>query len=92
MFLSTLFLSEIENGAEYAIAKCNDEYMKRLASIQNGLSAIVAGSKEKEAEISDLWDEMMALWDVFYEFEVEILIILPIINVMNTIRTARALG
>lgn len=92
MFLSTLFLSEIENGAEYAIAKCNDEFMKRSTSIQNGLSAIVAGSTEKEAEISDQWDEMMALWDVFHEFEAEILINLPIINVMNTIRTARALG
>lgn len=89
MYLSTLFLTEIENGAEHAISKCNEEFSRRFASIQDSKRSFVSDSKEKASLLTSQCDEMMALWDVFQEFEAEIMINLPIIQAMKTIRAAR---
>ena len=89
MYLSTLFLSEIENGAEYAIAKCNEEFLKRLATIQDDISSFVKDSAEDVFPATSQCDEILALWDVFKEFEEEIRVDLPIIHAMKTICAAR---
>lgn len=89
MYLSTLFLSEIENGAEYAIAKCNEEFLTRLATIQDDISSFVKGSTEDVFPATSQCDEILALWDVFKEFEEEIRVDLPIIHAMKTICAAR---
>lgn len=81
MYLSTLFLSEIENGAEYAIVKCNEEFIKRSAPAQEDISSVYPATCQ--------FDEILALWDVFKEFEGEICIDLPIIQAMKTICAAR---
>lgn len=89
MYLSTLFLSEIKNGAEYAIVKCNEEFLKRLATIQDDKSSFIMGSTEDVFPATSQCDEILALWDVFKEFEGEICIDLPIIQAMKTICAAR---
>lgn len=89
MYLSTLFLSEIENGAEHAIVKCNEEFTKRLGTIQDYISSFIPDSSDKVFQFNNQCDEIMALWDVFKDFENEIIIDLPIIETMNTLRAAR---
>ena len=89
MYLSTLFLSEIENGAEYAIVKCNEEFLKRLATVQDDIASLKTDSAEKGYPLTCQCDEIMALWDVFKEFEEEILVDLPIIHAMKAICAAR---
>lgn len=82
MYLSTLFLSELQNGAAYAIQKCNDEFLNRLAP------ADVIPSLLSDAT-QCFCDEIMALWDVYRDYHTEILIELPVIQAMGTIRAAR---
>ena len=89
MYLSTLFLTEIKNGAELAIVKCNEEYIKRLGMIQDYISSFSMDSSEKIFQFSNQCDEIMALWDVFKDFKDEIFIDLPVIKAMNTIYAAR---
>ena len=79
MYLSTLFLSELENGAERALAKCNEEYVKRLISVQDHISSFL--------DTAD--DEIMALWDVCKDFEGEIVFDLPVTRAMRTVCTRR---
>ena len=82
MYLSTLFLSELQNGAACAIQKCNDEFLNRLAP------ADVIPSLLSDAA-QGFCDEIMALWDVFKDYKDEVLLDLPVINAMNSVRTAR---
>ena len=90
MYLSTLFLSEIDNGAEHAIAKCNEEFLGRFRTIQDYISAFfITDSSGKVLKANDQCDEMMALWDVFKDFAEEIMINLPVIKAMDTIRAVR---
>ena len=90
MYLSTLFLSEMENGAEHAITKCNEEFLRRFGTIQDYISAsVITDSSGKVIKINSQCDEMMALWDVFRDFKDEIIIDLPIMKAMNTIRAVR---
>lgn len=84
MYLSTLFLSEIENGAQSAIVKCNEEFLKRSETAQEETS-----SAETMAPAACQFDEILALWDVFKEFEEEIRMDLPIIRAMKETCTAR---
>lgn len=88
MYLSIIFLSEIENGAESAIQKCNVEFLKRFGAFQQQLSSVAADTF-KEVFGSNQCDEIMALWDVYRDFQEEIRADLPVIRAMNTIRTAR---
>ena len=90
MYLSTLFLSGIENGAEHAITKCNEEFLRRFGTIQDCISVFfVTDSSGKVLQTNCQCDEMMALWDVFKDFKDEIFLDLPIIKVMNTICSVR---
>ena len=90
MYLSTLFLSEIENGAQYAIVRCNEEFLSRFATAQDYLaSSFLTDASEKVRQGNYLYDEIIALWDVFKEFKEEISIDLPVIQAMNTICAAR---
>ena len=90
MYLSTLFLSELENGAEYAITKCNEEFVRRFGTVQDYLSvSLVTDSFGRPLQINSHCDEVMALWDVFKDFKDEMIMDLSIINVMNKIRTIR---
>lgn len=90
MYLSTLFLSEIENGAEHAITKCNEEFLRRFGTIQDYISIFcITDSSGKAFQINSQCDEMMALWDVFKDFKDEIFLGLPIIKAMNIIRAVR---
>ena len=84
MYLSTLFLSEIENGAKSAIVKCNEEFVKRSETAQGDISCA-----ETVVPAACQFDEILALWDVFKEFEEEIRMDLPIIHAMKTICAAR---
>ena len=84
MYLSTLFLSEIENGAKSAIVKCNEEFIMRWETAQEKNS-----SAETLVPAACQFDEILALWDVFREFEEEIRMDLPIIRAMKTICAAR---
>lgn len=76
MYLSTLFLSEIRNGVRQAIGKCNEEFVKRIAPNQTANP----GSAD---------EEMMALWDVYHEFEEESLVLFPVVRAMNNVRAAQ---
>ncbi|MGN1142807.1 MAG: hypothetical protein ACI4TF_16545 [Oliverpabstia sp.] len=90
MYLSTLFLSEMENGAEHAITKCNEEFIRRFETIQDYIStAFITDSSGKAIQLNSQCDEMMALWDVFKDFKDEIFIDLPIMKAMNTVRAVR---
>ena len=84
MYLSTLFLSEIENGAKSAIVKCNEEFIMRWETAQEKSS-----SAETLGPAACQFDEILALWDVYREFEEEIRMDLPIIRAMKTICAAR---
>lgn len=93
MYLSTLFLSELENGAKHAITKCNEEFIKRMGTIQDYISSSFRiDSSEKVYQVNNQCDEIMALWDVFKDFKDEIFTDLPVIKAMNTIRAARSQG
>ena len=90
MYLSTLFLSEMENGIEHAVIKCNDEFVRRFETIQDYLSASIrTDSFGKVIQMNSQCDEMMAFWDVFKDFKDEIFMDLPIIKAMHTVRAAR---
>ena len=91
MYLSTLFLSEMENGAEHAITKCNEEFLRRFGTIQDYISAsVITDSSGKVIKINSQCDEMMALWDVFKDFKDEIESTdFPIINAMYGVREIR---
>ena len=90
MYLSTLFLSEIDNGADQAIIKCNEEFITRLGTFQEYISSFIMDPSEKVFQFNSQCDEIMALWDVFKDFEDEIFIDLPIIKAMKTICAARS--
>lgn len=90
MYLSTLFLSEIENGAEHAVTKCNEEYLRRFGTIQDYKSVFfVTDSSGKVLRTNCQCDEMMALWDVYKDFKDEIFIDLPVIKALNSIHEER---
>lgn len=90
MYLSTLFLSEIENGAQYAIVRCNEEFLSRFATVHDCLaSSFLTDASEEVRQGNNLYDEMLALWDVFREFKEEIGSDLPVIQAMNTVCAAR---
>lgn len=85
MYLSTVFLTEIDNGAENAIRKCNEEFLKRFGTLQDYLSlSFVKDCFGKVLQINCQCDEMMALWDVYKDFKDEIFLDLPVIEAMNT--------
>lgn len=86
MYLSTLFLSELGNGAGYAIQKCNDEFLNRLAPAKDSTPSVLPDAAESSC------DEIMALWDVYRDYEMEILVDLPVIRAMRTICAARKQG
>lgn len=89
MYLSTIFLSEIENGAERATLKCNEEFLKRLTAVQDYAASFLKDSDDKVFHCNAQCDEIMALWDVFKDFKDEVLLDLPVIHAMNSVRTAR---
>lgn len=89
MYLSTIFLSEIENGAERATLKCNEEFLKRLTAVQDYVASFLKDSAGKVFHCNAQCDEIMALWDVFKDFKDEVLLDLPVINAMNSVRAAR---
>lgn len=91
MYLSTIFLSEIENGAERATLKCNEEFLKRLTAVQDYAASFLKDSDDKVFHCNAQCDEIMALWDVFKDFKDEVLLDLPVINAMNSVRTARGI-
>ena len=85
MYLSTLFLSEIENGVEHAIMKCNEEFLRRFGAIQDYIPfSFITDAAGKVLQINRQGDEMMALWDVFKDFKDEIFMDLSVIKAMNT--------
>lgn len=84
MYLSTLFLSEIENGAKSTIVKCNEDFIKRWETAQEKSS-----SAETLVPAACQFDEILAHWDVYREFEEEIRMDLPNIRAMKTICAAR---
>lgn len=87
MYLSTLFLSEIENGVQQAIAKCNEEFLSR--SLQNHITSKLNSSADRKFLRSALCDEIVALWDVFQDYQADIPAQLPVITAMNTVCAAR---
>lgn len=89
MYLSTIFLSEIENGAERATLKCNEEFLKRLTAVQDYVASFLKDSAGKVFHCNAQCDEIMALWDVFKDFKDEVHLDLPVINAMNSVRVAR---
>lgn len=85
MYLSTIFLSEIDKGVEHAIKKCNEEFLRRFGTIQDYITvSFITDCSGKVLRINCQCDEMMALWDVFKDFKDEVFIDLPIIKAMNT--------
>ena len=90
MYLSTVFLSEIDNGVEHAITKCNEEFIRRFGTIQDYISdSIITDFSGETFLVDSKCDEVMALWDVFKDFKDEIFIDLPVIKAMDTTRTVR---
>ena len=90
MYLSTLFLSNLENGITHAISECNKEFVRRFGDMEDYLSEFfVKNSSDNTLLINSHGDEIMALWDVFKDFKDEIIIDLPIMKAMNTIRAVR---
>ena len=87
MYLSTIFLSEIENGAERATLKSNEEFLKRLTAVQDYAASFLKDSDDKVFNCNAQCDEIMALWDVFKDFKDEVLLDLPVINAKNSVRT-----
>ena len=80
MYVSILFSSEIDNGAEHTIAEINEELIKRLAAIPDDISSFIIDSTEKVFQFNGQCDENVAFGDVCKDFEDEILIDLPIIK------------
>ena len=90
MYLSTLFLSEMETGIEHAVIKCNEEFIRRFGTFQDHLSDADRTDSSGEIFYMDRQcDEMIAFWDVFKDFKDEIFMDLPIIKAMYTVRAAR---
>lgn len=91
MYLSTLFLNKIKYGAEKAITACNREFLRRFGDIQDYVSDFLAEDASDDVfRMSRQRDELMALWDVFKDFEEELVHVkLPVIRAMNGIRAIR---
>lgn len=94
MYLSTLFLTEIENGVLQAITKCNEEFLKRFSIYQNNISNFFKlDSTGKVLYLNAYGDELMALWDVFKDFKDEIssenLVIIEVMNAIKEIRDGK---
>ena len=80
MYVSILFSSEIDNGAEHTIAEINEELIKRLADIPDDISFFIIDSAEKVFQFNSQCDENVAFGYVCKDFEDEILIDLPMIK------------
>lgn len=91
MYLSTLFLNKLNNGALYAINKCNEEFLRRFSIYQHTISNFFArDSLGNIIHTNKQGDELMALWDVFKDFKEEIIYEnLAVIEVMNEILDVR---
>ena len=73
MYLSTLFLSNLENGITHAISECNKEFENRFGEIEDYISKFFTrNSSDNTLRINSHGDELMALWDVFKDFKDEI--------------------
>ena len=91
MYLSTLFLSNLENGITHAISECNKEFENRFGEIEDYISKFFTrNSSDNTLRINSHGDELMALWDVFKDFKDEIESTdFPIIKAMNGVREIR---
>ena len=91
MYLSTLFLSEMENGITHAISECNNEFVKRFGDMEDYISEFfVKNSSDNTLKMNCYGDELMALWDVFKDFKDEVESNnFPIIDAMNNVREIR---
>lgn len=91
MYLSTLFLSNLENGITHAISECNNEFVKRFGDMEDYISEFFEkNSSDNTLLINSHGDELMALWDVFKDFKDEIESTdFPIIKAMNGVREVR---
>ena len=91
MYLSTLFLSKMENGITHAISECNNEFEKRFGEIEDYISIFFTRSSSSNTlQTNSHGDELMALWDVFKDYEDEIESNdFPIIDAMNKVREIR---
>ena len=91
MYLSTLFLSNLENGITHAISECNNEFVKRFGDMEDYISEFfVKNSSDNTLLINSHGDELMALWDVFKDFKDEVESNnFPIIDAMNNVREIR---
>ena len=89
MYLSTLFLSNLENGITHAISECNNEFVKRFGDIEDYFSKFFT-QNSNTLHPNSQGDEIMALWDVFKDFKDEIESTdFPIIKAMNGVREIR---
>ena len=90
MYLSTLFLSNLENGITHAISECNKEFENRFEEIEDYISKFFTRNSSDTLQMNCHGDELMALWDVFKDFidEVESNNF-PIIKAMNEVREIR---
>ena len=91
MYLSTLFLSNLENGITHAISECNKEFENRFGEIEDYISKFFTrNSSDNTLRINSHGDELMSLWDVFKDFEDKIESTdFPIIKAMNGVREIR---
>ena len=91
MYLSTLFLSNLENGITHAISECNKEFENRFGEIEDYISKFFTrNSSDNTLRINSHGDELMALWDVFKDFEDKIESTdFPIIKAMYGVRAIR---
>ena len=90
MYLSTLFLSNLENGITHAISECNKEFVKRFGDMEDYLSEFFTRNSSDTLQMNCYGDELMALWDVFKDFKDEIESTdFPIIKAMNGVREIR---
>ena len=76
MYLSSLFLSELRNGAPQAIHKCNEAFL--LRPDRQGLP------QEESSR-----DELMALWDVCRDYLEELSPELPVLRAIDARRGLR---
>lgn len=90
MYLSTLFLSNLENGITHAISECNKEFENRYGEIEDYISKFFTRNSSDTLQMNCHGDELMALWDVFKDFKDEIESTdFPIIKAMNGVREIR---
>ena len=91
MYLSTLFLSNLENGITHAISECNKEFVRWFGDMEDYLSEFFEkNSSDNTLLINSHGDELMALWDVFKDFKDEVESNnFPIIDAMNNVREIR---